>query len=80
MSPFNPGQLTDMDGNVVEGAGEPQPCPLCGSGAEQLVGECWSSEDDPDASFQVECLKCGGNGPQTETPLEAAREWNGRSG
>jgi hypothetical protein len=39
-------------------------CPFCGSGAEQLVVERWSEEEDPDASYHVECLKCGANGPQ----------------
>jgi Lar family restriction alleviation protein len=69
-----------MDGQAIEEASEPQPCPFCGSGADQLVVERWSDEDDPDASYHVECLKCGSNGPQGETPLEAAKEWNGRSG
>jgi len=80
MSPFNPGELTDMDGNVIEEAGEPLSCPFCGSGAEQLTVERWSAEDDPDASDHAECLKGGCNGPQAETPLEAAQEWNRRSG
>ena len=78
MSPFDAGHFTDMDGNVMD-AGEPQPCPFCGSGADQLVVERWSDEDDPDASYHVECLKCGSNGPQAETQLEAAQEWNRRS-
>jgi len=34
--------------------------------------ERWSEEDDPDASYHVECLKCGCNGPQAETQLEGA--------
>jgi hypothetical protein len=80
MSPFNAGEFTDMDGKEVEEAGEPRSCPFCDSGADQLVVERWSSEDDPDASYHVECLRCGCNGPQAETPLEAAREWNGRAG
>jgi Lar family restriction alleviation protein len=80
MSPFNAGEFTDMDGKEVEEAGEPRSCPFCGSGADQLVVERWSSEDDPDASDHVECLKCGCNGPQAERRLEAAREWNGRAG
>ena len=80
MSPFNAGQFTDMDGNAIEDAGEPQSCPFCGSGADQLVVERWSDEDDPDAAYHVECLKCGCNGPQGETAVEAAKEWNGRSG
>jgi hypothetical protein len=79
MSPFNRGEFTDMDGQVIEGAGEPLTCPFCRSGAGQLTVERWSAEDDPDASYHVECLKCGCNGPQAETPLEAAREWNRRS-
>jgi hypothetical protein len=45
MSPIDSGQFTDMDGNVIEEAGEPQACPFCGSGGEQLVVERWSSED-----------------------------------
>ena len=80
MSPFNTGQFKDMDGKAIEGAGEPQPCPFCGSGADQLVVERWSAEDDPDASYHVECLQCGCNGPQAETTVEAAQQWNGRSG
>jgi len=80
MSPFNADPFTDMDGNPVEDAGEPVPCPFCGSGADQLVVERWSEEEDPDASFHVECLKCGCNGPQADTQAEAAKEWNGRSG
>jgi Lar family restriction alleviation protein len=79
MSPFNAGEFTDMDGKVIEGAGEPLTCPFCGSGADQLSVERWSAEDDPDASYHVECLKCGCNGPQAETLLEAAQEWNRRS-
>ena len=80
MSPIEPDHFTDMDGNPLEDAGEPLPCPFCGSGAEQLVVERWSEEDDPDPSFHVECLKCGCNGPQEATQLEAAQGWNGRSG
>jgi Lar family restriction alleviation protein len=80
MSPSNEGHFTDMDGNEMEDVGEPQTCPFCGSGADQLVVERWSEEDDPDASYHVECLKCGCNGPQAETQLEAAQEWNKRSG
>ena len=59
--------------------GEPQPCPFCGSGADQLVVERWSDEDDPDTSYHVECLKCGSNGPQADTQLGAAQEWNRRA-
>ena len=80
MSPFNADQFTDMDGNTIEEAGEPQPCPFCGSGADRLVVERWSAEDDPDTAFHVECLKCGCNGPEAETQVEAAKEWNGRAG
>jgi Lar family restriction alleviation protein len=80
MSPLDPEQFTDMDGNAVEGAPEPLPCPFCGSRADQLIVERWSEEDDPDTAFHVECLKCGANGPQGETLLEAAESWNGRSG
>ena len=54
--------------------------PVCGGGAENLVVERWSEEDDPEASYHVECLKCGCNGPQAATQLEAAEGWNGRSG
>jgi Lar family restriction alleviation protein len=72
-------QFTDMDGNPVEDAPEPLPCPFCGSGGEQLVVERWSDEGDPDASHHVECLKCGSNGPQSDTPLGAAQAWNGRA-
>jgi Lar family restriction alleviation protein len=80
MSPFDPDHFTDMDGNELEDAGEPLACPFCGSGADQLVIERWSAEDDPDTSYHVECLKCGCNGPQAATQLEAAQQWNGRSG
>ena len=80
MSPFDPGQFTDMDGNAVEGAPEPALCPFCGSGADQLIVERWSEQDDPDPAYHVECLKCGANGPQGASPLEAAQGWNGRSG
>ncbi len=73
---FDP--FVDMDGNSVENAPEPMPCPFCGSVADQLVVERWSSEDDPDASHHAECLKCGCNGPQRDTPLAAAEMWNGR--
>lgn len=58
MSPFNAGEFTDMDGKVIEEAGEPLSCPFCGSGADQLIVERWSEEDDPDGSYHVECLKC----------------------
>jgi Lar family restriction alleviation protein len=80
MSPSDADQFTDMDDNAIEGAGQPRPCPFCGSGADQLVVERWSAEDDPDKSYHVECLKCGCNGPQADTQVEAAQEWNGRSG
>lgn len=79
MSPSNEDHFTDMNGNEVEAAGEPQPCPFCGSGADQLIVERWSAEDDPDACYHVECLRCGCNGPQADTQLEAAQEWNRRS-
>jgi hypothetical protein len=78
MSSGDPEQFTDEDGNPVEGASEPLPCPFCASGADQLVVERWSDADDPDPAFHVECLHCGCNGPQGTTPLEAAQEWNER--
>jgi len=79
MSPFDPAHFTDMDGNPIEDVGEPLACPFCGSGADQLVVERWSAQDDPDASYHVECLKCGCNGPEAATQVEAAQEWNARS-
>ena len=75
---FDASPFTDMDGNPVADAPEPLPCPFCGSGAEQLIVERWSAEDDPDASYHVECLKCGCNGPQDDTQLAAAQAWNER--
>ena len=75
---FEATSFTDMDGNPVEGAPEPAPCPFCASGADQLVVERWSAEDDPDASYHVECLHCGCNGPQDDTRLAAAQAWNDR--
>jgi Lar family restriction alleviation protein len=80
MSPYDRDHFTDMDGQPMLDAPEPRPCPFCGSGADQLVVERWSGEDDPDASFHVECLKCGCNGPQAPTQLEAAEAWNRRDG
>ncbi len=80
MSPPDPDHLTDMDGNAIEDSPKPLACPFCGSSADQLVIERWSEENDPDASYHVECLKCGSNGPQGSTQLEAAQEWNGRQG
>jgi Lar family restriction alleviation protein len=80
MSPFDADHFTDINGNALEDTGGPRLCPFCGGGADQLVIERWSDEDDPDASYHVECLKCGCNGPQAETQLEAAQGWNGRSG
>ena len=79
MSSPDSDQFTDMDGNPLEDVGEPRPCPFCGSGPDQLVVERWTAEDDPDPSFHVECLKCGCNGPQEGTQLEAAQGWNERS-
>jgi Zn ribbon nucleic-acid-binding protein len=67
-----------MDGKAIEDAGEPRPCPFCGSGADQLVVERWSAEDDPDTAYQVECLKCGCNGPQADTTV--GRRSNGTGG
>ena len=78
MTPLDPDHFTDMDGNAIEDAPEPLPCPFCGSRADQLVVERWSEQDDPVASYHVECLKCGSNGPQGATQLEAAQGWNGR--
>jgi Zn ribbon nucleic-acid-binding protein len=75
---FETSSFTDMDGNVIAGAPEPVPCPFCASGADQLVVERWGDENDPDASHHVECLQCGCNGPQHETPLAAAQAWNSR--
>ncbi len=72
--------FTDMDGQPIEDSPEPRSCPFCASGADQLVVERWSDEDDPDASYHVECLKCGCNGPQRDTQLEATQAWNGRDG
>jgi Lar family restriction alleviation protein len=80
MSPLDPDHFTDMDGNPISDAGEPLSCPFCGSGADQLVVERWSDEDDPDASYHVECLKCGCNGPEAATQAEAAQKWNARAG
>ena len=71
MSPFDEEHFTDMDGKPLEDGPEPLPC-------DQLVIERWSEADDPDASYHVECLKCGSNGPQGATQLEAAQGWNGR--
>lgn len=59
MSSMNTDHFTDMDGNAIEDSPEPLPCPFCGSGDDQLIVERWSEEDDPDASYHVECLKCG---------------------
>jgi Lar family restriction alleviation protein len=75
---FDSTPFTDMDGNPVADAPEPLSCPFCGSGADQLVVERWSEEDDPDPAHHVECLKCGSNGPQGDTPLAAAQAWNDR--
>ena len=77
MSPLAPDHFTDMDGNAIEDSPEPLACPFCGSGADQLVVERWSEEDDPDASYHVECLKCGSNGPQGSTQLEARDKGRG---
>jgi len=80
MSPLEAERFTDMDGNLLEHAGEPLPCPFCGSGAQRLVVERWSEADDPDPAYHVECLNCGSNGPQRDTQLEAAQGWNARTG
>jgi Lar family restriction alleviation protein len=80
MSPFDKDHFTDMDGQPIADAPEPLSCPFCGSGADRLVVERWGAEDEPDASYHVECLKCGCNGPQAATQQEAAEGWNGRSG
>ena len=50
MSPFDAEHFTDMDGNPIEDAGEPMPCPFCGSGADQLVVERWSGALYPQMS------------------------------
>ena len=47
MSAFDKDHFTDMDGQPVEDSLESLPCPFCGSGAENLVVERWSDEDDP---------------------------------
>jgi hypothetical protein len=80
MSPFDADHLTDMDGNPIEDSGGPMPCPFCGRGAAPLVVERCSREDDPDASYHVECVKRGCNGPKADSQVEAAQGWNGRSG
>ena len=74
MSPFEREQFTDMDGKAIEDAPEPLPCPFCGSQADQLVGERWSEEDDPDASYHVECLKCGSNGRRLQARSRPPRD------
>jgi hypothetical protein len=56
MSSFNAGEFTDMDGEAIEEADEPLSCPFCDGGADRLIVERWSAEDDPDASYHVECL------------------------
>jgi hypothetical protein len=78
MSPLDPDHFTDMDGNPTEDVASL--CPVCGSGADQLVVERGSAEHDPNTSYHVECLKCGCNGPQRATQVEAGKEWNARSG
>jgi restriction alleviation protein Lar len=78
VSPIPAGQFTDTDGEVVAGAPAPLQCPFCAGGAEQLVVERWSEEDDPDAAYHVNCLKCDCYGPEAETALAAAQEWNRR--
>jgi hypothetical protein len=55
-----------MDAQAIEQAAEPRSCPLCDSGAARLIVECWSDEDDPDASYHIACLKCGCNGSQRD--------------
>ena len=76
MSPFDADHFTDMDGNEHRGRRRAEPCPFCGSGADQLVVERWSREG---TLTHVECLKCGCNGPQADSQPEAAQAWNGRS-
>ena len=78
MSAPDPDHFTDMDGNVIDDVRESVPCPFCASRGDQLLVERWSAEDDPDASYHVECLQCGANGPQADTPLAAAQAWNER--
>ncbi|HEY1491535.1 MAG TPA: Lar family restriction alleviation protein [Steroidobacteraceae bacterium] len=78
MGPDDTHQFIDMDGQPLSDAPEPLSCPFCGSGAAQLVVERWSDADDPDPAFHVECLKCGSNGPQGATQIEAAAAWNER--
>ena len=77
MRALDPDYFSDVDGNAIEDAGEPLPCTFCGSGAEQLVVERWSAEDDPEPSYHVECLKCGSNDPQRETQTKPRRDGSG---
>ena len=71
--------FTDIDGNPIEDSPEPSPCRFCGSEADQLVVERWSTEDDPDASYHVEMPQVRVQRPTGDTQLEDAEARNGRN-
>jgi hypothetical protein len=73
MSSMNTDHFTGMDGNAIEDSPEPLPCPFCSSGGDQPIVERWSEEDGREASYHVQCLKCGSNGPQGAMLFEAAQ-------
>ncbi|EPN6131752.1 TPA: restriction alleviation protein, Lar family [Enterobacter asburiae] len=52
----------------------PKPCPFCGSGNIGIVShgnELW---------YFARCHKCGANGPEEDTRIEAALAWKRRAG
>ncbi len=56
------------------------PCPFCGRHDDIMVSQIQDAGHAHGPWFRVNCGICGGDAPGGETPLEAAKGWNGRPG
>jgi hypothetical protein len=71
--PRAPRGFVDGDDVPILGTAAPQPCPFCGSGADEII----ALQVDKNGA-RVVCLRCNCYGPERLTQVEAAHAWNGR--